>query len=145
MRKNAFTLVELLIVIAIIGVFTAVLFGSIASSRANSRDHKRIIDMKQIQIGLALYFDINREYPRPSPASEASDVGSLAPLVTQRFLPLIPADPTVGATYEYFTSGLGRKYCVGVKLENVAGAPSENACSLTKPVGSVANYWGQNN
>jgi prepilin-type N-terminal cleavage/methylation domain-containing protein len=125
MKKNAFTLVELLIVIAIIGIFTAILFGSISSSKAKGRDVRRITDMKQIQIALALYLDNKREYP----------VG-LSTLTDDKYMSEIPVDPQTGAAYEYQSSAPYRHYCIGVTLEG--DIPNDNASCL--PSGSVSNY-----
>ena len=128
--KKAFTLVELLIVIAIIGLFTSVLAASTTASRAKARDNRRITDMKEIQLGLALYYDVNRAYPA------GTDASALDVLVTDKYLPAIPTDPAGGAAYEYMTSG-GR-YCLGVTLESTI--PDDSASCTSKSSGSTANY-----
>lgn len=133
-RKKGFTLVELLIVISIIGVLTSVVIGSTNASRIAARDTKRISDMKEIELGLALYFDVNKVYPA------GSDTGALSILVTQKYLPEIPTDPT-GTAYEYMTSNGDKSYCIGVRLEGPIPNDTVN-CTSKSPV-SNANYKSQ--
>lgn len=134
MNKKGFTLVELLIVIAIIGIFTALLFGATSSSRGRSRDDRRVTDLKQIQLALALYLDVNRQYP------PGTDATALNVLVTQKYLPVLPVDPQTGLGYEYMTVAGNRKYCLGAKLEDPTRTPNDNVACTSKASGSTANY-----
>lgn len=132
--KKGFTLVELIIVLAIIGVFTAVVFGSIATSRSKARDNSRIADMKQIELALALYYDVNRYYP----GAIGTSISALDVLVTEKYLPSLPTDPQVGNVYEY--KRVGNKYCLGVKLEGAIPSDSpevQAACGI----GTAGYYW----
>ena len=62
--KRGFTLIELLVVIAIIGILSSVVLASLNTARLKSRDARRISDIKQLQIALALYSDSNSSaYP----------------------------------------------------------------------------------
>ena len=127
--KKGFTLIELLIVIAIIGMLTSVVIGSTTASRMRARDNRRITDMKEIQLGLALYYDVNKAYPA------GNDVSALTILVTEKYLPEIPTDPQ-GISYEYLaTSG---HYCFGVLLESTV--PNDSSDCTSKSSGSVATY-----
>ncbi|MBI5134278.1 MAG: prepilin-type N-terminal cleavage/methylation domain-containing protein [Candidatus Taylorbacteria bacterium] len=128
-NKRGFTLVELLIVLAIIGIFTSVVIGATNASRGKARDTKRISDMKEIELGLALYFDVNKVYP-----------ASLNTLVTEKYLPSLPGDP-LGTAYEYLPANSNKNYCIGVKLE--AGIPNDSATCTSASSGSLANYKSQ--
>lgn len=125
MRKG-FTLVELLVVVAILGILTSIVIASTVTSRAKANDTRRIADMKEIQLGLALYYDVNKSYP-----------ANLTVLATQKYLPAIPTDPA-GGSYEYVPTGTpATHYCIGVRLQG--SVPSDNAsCALG--AGSTANY-----
>lgn len=132
MKQKAFSIVELLTVISIIGVLFAIVIGSTTASRSRARDNKRITDLKEIQLGLALYYDVNKAYPIGNDTSIL-----VTKLVVDKYLPEIPRDPA-GGQYEY--TGTATTYCLGTKLE-VATPPSDNntTCS-SKPSGSIATY-----
>jgi len=62
-HKKAFTLIELLVVIAIIAMLASIIFASLDSARAKARDSKRILDLKEFEKGLLLFFDTYGMYP----------------------------------------------------------------------------------
>lgn len=62
-KNKGFTLIEVLVVIAIIGILSSVVLSSLNGARVKSRDAKRISDLKQIQIALNLYYSDNGHYP----------------------------------------------------------------------------------
>ncbi len=61
--KTGFTLVEMLVVIAVIGVLAAIVYASFSNSRAQARDRIRMEHMKQLQVALELYKDKYGRYP----------------------------------------------------------------------------------
>jgi prepilin-type N-terminal cleavage/methylation domain-containing protein len=64
MKKiTGFTLIELIVVIAIIGILVTMVTISIANARARGRDAKRITDIVQMQNALALYYRDEKTYP----------------------------------------------------------------------------------
>ncbi len=127
-RTYGFTLVEMMIVLSIIGILTAIVIGSTNLSRGKARDARRIGDMKEIQLALALYYDVNKSYP-----------ASLDTLVSQKYLPSLPTDPAGGTSYEYLASG--STYCIGVKLEDAI--PNDSATCTSSASSSTANYKAQ--
>lgn len=65
-RRNyltGFTIVELIVVIAVIGILYTIVIGSVSSSKAKSRDIKRIADISVIQLALERYYDEKKMYP----------------------------------------------------------------------------------
>lgn len=62
--KRGFTLVELLAVVAIIGILMSIVTVSVSGSKAKSRDARRIADIKNIQLALAQYYSDNYFYPK---------------------------------------------------------------------------------
>lgn len=61
--QKGFTLVELLVVIAVIGVLATTVIINLGRARAKARDAKRISDLRQIKTALDLYFEDNGFYP----------------------------------------------------------------------------------
>ena len=63
MKRNAFTLIELMIVIGIIGLLATVIGASVNSARTKSRDGKRIADLSQIQKAFSVAYGQLGLYP----------------------------------------------------------------------------------
>lgn len=55
-RSPGFTLVELLIVIAILGVLASLILANMSGARERARDAQRKSDLKQMQTALRMYF-----------------------------------------------------------------------------------------
>jgi prepilin-type N-terminal cleavage/methylation domain-containing protein len=66
-KMKGFTLVELLVVVAIIALLASIILASINTARAKSRDSRRLEDLHTMQIALDLYFNVNGSYPIPFP------------------------------------------------------------------------------
>ncbi|MBI2195693.1 MAG: type II secretion system protein [Candidatus Levybacteria bacterium] len=71
-REKGFTLVELLIVIAIIGVLTTLLMANFIGVRQRARDAQRKSDLRQIQSALELYRSDQGSYPQILPNCQNS-------------------------------------------------------------------------
>lgn len=153
MKKNisfpvrGFTLIELLIVIAIIGILASVVLISFPASTAKSRNSSRMQELKQIQMTLRLYYDINYEMPinRGGIGVKYCDNNSdfLQELVDGKFLPENPKSPD-GASYCYYDYGADDSYDAGVllwvKLEVYNGPGLEGTC---RPFLAGADWCGQ--
>jgi prepilin-type N-terminal cleavage/methylation domain-containing protein len=61
--KKAFTLIELMVVIAIISLLSAVVLNSLASAKMKANDTKIAQDLRQFRIAAELYYNDNHEYP----------------------------------------------------------------------------------
>ena len=62
-RQQGFTIVELLIVIAVIGILAALVIVQFTNIQARARDTERKSDMRAIQSKLAEYYALNNRYP----------------------------------------------------------------------------------
>jgi len=62
-KGGEFTLVEMLVVVAIIGVLASIVLASLNTSRAKGRDARRVSDMHEITNALSLYYSANGSYP----------------------------------------------------------------------------------
>src|SRR3989338_3495686 len=63
MSKKAFTLIELLIVIVLLGVLAALISGNFITSLKKGRDAKRKGDLEQITRALEMYYEDKKSYP----------------------------------------------------------------------------------
>jgi len=133
--RKGFTLIELLIVIAIIGILASVVLVSFPSSTAKSRDSGRMQELKQIQMALRLYYDINHEMPENKGGSgvpycdDSSDF--LQELVDGKFLPENPKSKP-GSSYCYYNYGEddAAGALLGMELESYQGTGLEGTCRL---------------
>jgi prepilin-type N-terminal cleavage/methylation domain-containing protein len=62
-KRQAFSLIELLIVIAVIGILVAVILPNLIGMRERARDTVRKNDLNQLKKALRLYFDDFGAYP----------------------------------------------------------------------------------
>jgi type II secretory pathway pseudopilin PulG len=120
-NEEGFTWQELVIAIAITGVFAIIAGLLLSHSQKESRDLKRLADVKAIQHALELYFYDCNEYPTSVlPGRTISGVEQCQGSV---YLSSVPVDPR-GAIYEYIPC---RDTSV---LECVAGLVSPGAYKL---------------
>ena len=70
---TGFTVIELLVVVAIIGIVSGIIVASVSGSKAKGRDAKRIADISVIQLALERYYDEKRYYPTDLSSSSNSD------------------------------------------------------------------------
>ncbi|HRH26472.1 MAG TPA: type II secretion system protein [Candidatus Paceibacterota bacterium] len=109
---KAFTLIEVMIAVAIIGILTTILLFSSSSSRAKARDARRISDATQIRIALEGYFEQSTMGSQTYPTSIYSVTNSL---LSTGLMTAIPRDPQTGNQYVYtgYGSLASRSFCNG--------------------------------
>jgi len=116
--RSGFTLIELLVVIAIIGILATIVLVSLSSARAKARDARRATDLRQLNLGLAMYYDSQKPVAYPTADTATPVPQSIRDAVTA-FVNQFPDDPS-GSTRGYtWLSNLGenQKYCIYVKDE----------------------------
>ncbi len=118
MKKHGFTLIEMLIVIAIIGVLAAVILTSANSARQKSRIAQALTDLAQINLALQGYQAENGRYPTSGGnwdglyssygESSANWIAGLTPL----YMVTLPRSPnnTTDGTKNYIYHSDGRNY-----------------------------------
>ncbi|HUD18867.1 MAG TPA: prepilin-type N-terminal cleavage/methylation domain-containing protein [Patescibacteria group bacterium] len=125
MKKSAFTLIELLIVIAIIGILISIGVASYAQAQIKSRNARRQGDMKAAQSAIEQYYaDNNGQYP-PNGTCDALTT-------TTKYLPAgLPQDPKHPALDYTFSCPSVTNYCFCGQLEpagNTSGNASNTSC-----------------
>jgi prepilin-type N-terminal cleavage/methylation domain-containing protein len=89
-RQSGFSILELLIVLAIVGILASVAIYALGVSRATSRDSKRVSDVSVLRSSLSQYWLQMARYP----VSDGVDLG-------------VPGGPAVGLTTEGFVGQQG--------------------------------------
>ena len=113
MKQKAFTLVELLIVMSIIGVLAAIGLGSFTTAQMRGRDAERKSDLKQISHSLELYYGDHNSYPA------SITFGAVLTDGKTTYFKILPQDPTNGQSYTYtLVNGSNQKYKLFAHLEN---------------------------
>lgn len=128
-EDKGFSLIELLIVMAIIGLMSATVLANLTQSTRMSRDAKRKTDIGDLRKAISLYFDDHGTYP---PNSDDDDNGwddstdgiFIQPLVDENYLKEPILDPRNTGSYKYSyqyynpsqTSCIGDIAVFGVRL-----------------------------
>jgi len=127
-KHKGFTLIELMVVIAIIGLLSTLAVVSLNNARIKSRDAKRISDIKQVQTGLELYYSDKNTYPVAATAIVLGDTGQTTlsgagfsdTASGSTYMGKVPANPTPnGADYSY--TGDANTYAIVFTLEGISG------------------------
>lgn len=145
-RSRAFTIIELLVVITIIGVLVAATSVSFIISRQKARDARRAADIHEIQTALALYYVDCHRFPATLTVTANNGCGAGISLGT--FLSVIPADPSTNRAYAYAALGSGancNSYHLGALMERsdtpVLGSDTDRAPAGVC-TGSQADFSG---
>jgi len=102
-RQEGFTLIEMLVVVAVVGLLSSVVVVGLSGARAKARDARRVADVRQIQNELETLYTDADGYP------ESGDgTGDTIH---------IPDDPQ-GNPYQYVRTESNFSYELGIGLEN---------------------------
>ncbi len=133
--KSGFTLIEILIVIALIAILTTAGVGTYIASLQKSRDNTRKGNLRAITNALELYYNDNGRYPSgnangailgcnggtglsPSPLPVACTVnGAFQNANSTLYMAQLPGDPISSLKY-YYISATGAQYQIYAHLEN---------------------------
>lgn len=131
LNKRGFTLVELVVVVAIIAILSAVVITNINSSRSKARDAKRISDIAQIQLALEQYFNRCGVYPAAggtyaNPSSNSCPTG----ISFTSFISVIPKDPKTGLDYGYGVKSDNLDYILKATLENTGNRATSEGLTV---------------
>ncbi len=103
-----FTIMELLVVLAIIGILVAVVYGGFGDARSQARDKTMMSDIKQLQLALELHKAQYNSYP-------ASGLDALRIALVPTFIPKLPdvdnsANTSCSFTYNAISGNTSYKF-----------------------------------
>ncbi len=103
---RGFTLIELIVVIAIIGMLSSVVLALLSSAQKDAKDKRRISDMKQLQNALELYHVDRREYPKESEGANGNiTTNATFKALLKPYLRGTPTDPIDSGAFSYYYDG----------------------------------------
>jgi prepilin-type N-terminal cleavage/methylation domain-containing protein len=139
--SSGFTLIELVVVIAIITILATIILASISEARQNTREKRRISDLAQIEFALTLYKEKNYRtagtphgYPAATTWVKAGS-GGVIDTVTQEFMGATYTDPINTGVYGYWyhsnfnCSAPGQQVIVAYTMEQSKNANFSSVCT----------------
>ena len=136
MKQKGFTLIELMVVIAIIGILAGIVMVSLGGARANARDARRQSDIRQFNTAMELCYDdatCNSNQAYLQSASMPTAVGT--------YLTSVPTDPVSGnSSYTWINNSAtgvdtDQDYCAYAILERAVA--SGNVAIIASGPGGV--------
>ncbi len=126
--QRGFTLVELVVVIAIIAVLSTLIVVSLDNAKMTGRDARRVSDIKQLQLALKLFYNDTGYYPTAITAGRSIANGG------SNYLLRVPSNPAPHADngcadsdYVYTQLDGGERYslsfCLGDRTDDLSGGP----------------------
>jgi general secretion pathway protein G len=149
MKKNAFTLLELLVVISILGILVAVILPNLVGVRARARDSALKNDIRQLKTALRMYYNDNQKYPPSDGSGNIIGCGATGASVcpnndgsfgigTLLYMKEMPTSEE----YSYSSVSDGDDFLLSTLLENASDSDIEDSiahCLVETPIAS--NYY----
>jgi prepilin-type N-terminal cleavage/methylation domain-containing protein len=145
-NSRGFTFIEMLVVITIIALLTAIGMVSFARSGVSARNSKRKADIETVRQAFVLSRADGNLYPNNSMAFTAA----VTTLITNGYLsapvPTDPKNPT--SVYSYTGVAAGTSFCICAVTETIGGTTQGNSSAIGSngacSFGTGAYYCAQN-
>lgn len=133
-KSKAFTIIEIVVVIAIIGTLVSIVLFSLNNAKQKSRDAQRKNDLRRLETALEVYASDNVEakYP-PSPNRTPVDEALKSLVGEKSYIRDLPQDPLSSRRYYYQTDSESKNYTLMADLENEKEQGKDAAPSWAKP------------
>lgn len=117
-HKNGFTLIELIVIIAVVSLLASIVAASLRSANLQAKITHRVADLNQVRAALEVYFNTNGSYPSPNGVfrSECSawggfDANNVIPGLVPTYMSGFPSDPSMdkinnSSCYIYASNGV---------------------------------------
>lgn len=141
---RGFSLIELMVVIAILALMLSGAFAAFGPARSKGYDARRLSDLKTVQGILESYFVRCGRYPGTETCGDTAPGDWSSLITTLRGSKInattIPSDPGRGQKYEYYVSTNGLHYVLKAVLEN----PNEEAMKGSLSTDDTKTLIGNN-
>src|SRR5581483_62661 len=126
LKQKAFTLIELMVIIVIIGFLASIVLLALGKSRQKARDSRRQVDARNIGKALELYFSENNTYPQYGLADSTQNfttaMNGATPPLAPNYMATVPVDPLTPAPtvnpYQYVWGSNGAAWGLNVYYES---------------------------
>lgn len=122
--RQAFTLVEILVAVSVVGVLTVIPVVAYSQISRNARDTKRKQDIDTVTAALQQYRQEMGTYPA------AVDYDDLDDALVPKYLSRLPNDPDEDSAYEYAVTPDGAAFTLMARLDSRSGDNRENYVAI---------------
>lgn len=130
MRQSGFSLIELLVVVAIIGMLASVAVVSFRDAQQRAQDAQRLSDVREVTKALELYFTNHAHYPVLTATTTLTGADELSDILSaEDAIPRTPKDPRhPNLSYTYRTNDTGTTYTLQFCLATDIAFNYEEGC-----------------
>ena len=142
--RKGFTLIEILIVVAIIAILASIVLVGLGPTQQSGRDARRLSDIRQVQNALELFYNKCGYYPGTITSgacslTEPTTWTGMGTMLAAAGLGLgsLPGDPSSNRSYGYAYAAGNTTYVLAVALENPNNSVFNGYTAPTVPAGST--------